>query len=670
MVREIAGLKHISEVVTRTNQLIEDYKSGKIRPILTFSDKLNNKSGGIFPADQIVIAARPGVGKCLAKNTIVIMSDGTYKKVQDVVVNDTIMGVNSKPIRVVSTTSGIDDMYLVKQNRALDYIVNSEHILSLCTTSDRIYSRNKSIKPKLIPGGKIINVSVKDYLKLSNRKKSRLKGYKIPVNFKSRKLSIDPYHLGMWLGDGNSAKLDITTMDKEIVKYIKTIANKYNLKLRKNTKPDNKASTYSFNSSNNKNKLLNLFRHENLLNNKHIPLKYIFNSRKNRLKLLAGLIDTDGSLSHNCYDITLKQKTIIDDICYICNSLGFRTYSTKRIVEVHKGDFRTYYRLTISGNDINDIPVKIKRKKITNLKNIVNKRRTGLTVKKIGKGRYYGFELEGEDKRFFLKDFTVTHNSAFSNILVRSMIDRNMTQKVIVIYWSFEMPDYQQIIRLYSSYIGKTVKDILSSKEPLDESLVANMLKYGTMLQHYEMYFRDIPVDTEKWVDTIYKVHEKYPNYTIINLVDHTRLIRRSSEGSEENKITNLMERGVEVKNKIGCVNIFLSQLNRNIENNGARGDMGSAAPVLGDIFGSDAVSQFATLVMILHRPELYGKDVYTYAGQTISTKNFLANHIVKQRDGWTGLLTYEHNLAHNQIWDMKFKTTDDESKQIQSSDK
>lgn len=71
----------------------------------------------------------------------------------------------------------------------------------------------------------------------------------------------------------------------------------------------------------------NYLRELNLLNNKHIPAIYMYNSKEIRLALLAGLIDSDGYYDHsNIYEITQKNKRLSDDILYLCRSLGFACY--------------------------------------------------------------------------------------------------------------------------------------------------------------------------------------------------------------------------------------------------------------------------------------------------------------------------------------------------------
>lgn len=83
------------------------------------------------PYKGMLLYQSMGTGKCHAKDTPIIMYDGTIKMVQDVKVGDLLMGDDSTPRRVLSLASGYDDMYDVIPIKGEKYTVNSEHILSL-----------------------------------------------------------------------------------------------------------------------------------------------------------------------------------------------------------------------------------------------------------------------------------------------------------------------------------------------------------------------------------------------------------------------------------------------------------------------------------------------------------------------------------------------------------
>ena len=143
-------------------------------------EALDRRTTGFNEGDLIIIAARPAMGKCLGRGTKVVMFDGTLKNVEDVKIGDKLMGDNSKPRNVLSTTSGREQMYWIRQNKGIDYRVNESHILSL--------KRSRTEGPH--KNGDVLNINVKEFLEKSPKFKSNYKGYKVSVEFENENLSV------------------------------------------------------------------------------------------------------------------------------------------------------------------------------------------------------------------------------------------------------------------------------------------------------------------------------------------------------------------------------------------------------------------------------------------------------------------------------------------------
>ena len=158
--------------------------------------------------------------------------------------------------------------------------------------------------------------------------------------------------------------------------------------------------------------LLNFFKDNNLLNNKHIPDTYKFNSRENRLKLLAGLIDSDGYLSNNVYEFTLKSEILVNNIIFLVRSLGFFTYKKevqKTCTNSVNGPVTgNYLRFHICGEGLEEIPVLLERKRAHERRSKKDACVNGLKIVSVGKREFYGFKLD-RIAHFLLGDFTVTH---------------------------------------------------------------------------------------------------------------------------------------------------------------------------------------------------------------------------------------------------------------------
>lgn len=425
--------------------------------------------------DSMLLFHQVGVGKCMKKDTPILMYDGSIKKVQDIIEGDLLKGDNSEPRKVLSLARGEDNMYDIIPIKGEKYTVNEEHILCLKASGFPILSdcrnnhlyniqwiennqfksksftykkeneEDKLIKQKkaeefhkTITNEQVMEISVKNYLKLSKYKQKILKGYRTGVDFSEKELPFDPYILGYWLGDGSSRDSVITTQQSTVLHYLSSSLPKDNLFLSK------RQSMYSYgitglSGKHGSNAFLNTLKEYNLVKNKHIPNIYKCNSRENRLKLLAGIIDSDGSYDRGMFEISqsIEHEPLMDDIIYLVRSLGFACYrQIKNTSWTYLGEKKKNkaYRIIISGKGLEEIPTLVPRKKASPRKQIKNPLVTGIKVKYIGRDNYYGFTLDG-NCRYILGDFTVTHNTCTSISIAEGFKEylANTNRKVYVL---------------------------------------------------------------------------------------------------------------------------------------------------------------------------------------------------------------------------------------------
>ena len=349
-----------------------------------------------------------GSGKCFAGGTKVIMFDGTLKKVEDIVVGDILMGPDSSPRRVLETHSGFGKLYKVNQTSGISYVVNDQHILTLKKSESSIKAGRYPDCPK------ICNISMPDYLEKSARWKSNFRGFKTDcIDFPSQEILIDPYFLGLWLGDGTARELRITNMDQEVFDYCKEFASRYGFEPTFNKKDGEKACDIGFPYRvNNVNPIWQNFLKYDLKNNKHIPQAYLSNSREVRLALLAGVLDSDGFTDGNCVSITQKNERLIREIKFLADSLGFRTKLHPKVAKCcNTGKLSDVWVLSISG-EAWKIPLKVERKKVKKEDARSNKdwHLSMVSVEENGTGEWFGFSVD-VDHLFLLEDCTVVHNS-------------------------------------------------------------------------------------------------------------------------------------------------------------------------------------------------------------------------------------------------------------------
>lgn len=437
---------------------VEQGRTGAFIGVDNGMPALSNYLYGTHRARYYLMGADSGVGKCLAKGTKVIMYDGTLKEVQDVCNGDLLLGPDSLPRVVSGTTKGKMMMYWVHQKRGMSYRVNEDHILSLQYAQNpkwittikpnqgqikkslrkRTYKATERYEPKLV------NISVKEYLCIPD--KSRYKGWRPDmVVFTERKRSaLDPYFMGLWLGDGTSAELAVTTVDPEVIHYLMQFAMTWDLKVKTRGTDVNSITYRLSGQQRGKNEAIKqLFGRYGLKNNKHIPADYMYGSIQDRLSLLAGLIDSDGhySKANNHIEITQKRKELAEQIAFVARSLGFYTTCKAKKATMKRSDGSVYvstvYRVGFCHST--SIPCKVGHKKAGII--VPPSQTTGITVVKDKVDEYYGFCVNG-DGLFLLEDFTVTHNTTLADFMfvLRSWAYcKAHNIKLHLFYYSFEI---------------------------------------------------------------------------------------------------------------------------------------------------------------------------------------------------------------------------------------
>ena len=379
--------------------------------------------------DTALCVMATGLGKCFAKDTPIMLYSGKIKPVQDIRTNDLLMGPDSTPRQVTSTCTGREEMYKITPVKGEPYVVNKSHILSLKITG-LSNSRKKVVTDangNKYASGEIANINVTTYLRSNRSFKHAAKGYRVAVEFESTIGDVfPPYILGLWLGDGHSYHPAITTKDPEIIEELDRFAKNNNQSFKKR-EPAGKAWTYHLTGFGkwDGNKLLHFLKIYGLLKHKHIPHEYKTGERVTRLEILAGLIDTDGSLNKDncCYDFINKNKTLSNDVVFIARSLGlFAAVKKCRKQCGNNKKWGDYYRVQISGNT-SIIPCRIKRKRANKRKQVKNVLVTGINVESVGEDDYYGFTLRGADRRFLLGDFTVAHNTVYFVHLMKHFME-------------------------------------------------------------------------------------------------------------------------------------------------------------------------------------------------------------------------------------------------------
>lgn len=261
---------------------------------------------------HLMIEVPPRHGKLCADSTPVYTPNG-WKTHGQLKVGDYVYHPNGKPVKVTH----------IKPKTNADWLVtfsNGEQIRTHEHHEWTVYNRSKH-KVETLETQKM-----KEDCYLENRCKYQLQNI-APLQNTDKQLTMDPYVLGAWLGDGTATKPCIT-YDKKDYAIIENIESRgYDISTTCFHKTTGVPTTYFSGTRWDKGRMTREIEALNLYNNKHIPDIYLKGSIEQRLELLAGLVDTDGHCDSNGrirYSTT--NEKIRDGVYQLALSLGFRPY--------------------------------------------------------------------------------------------------------------------------------------------------------------------------------------------------------------------------------------------------------------------------------------------------------------------------------------------------------
>lgn len=384
-----------------------------------------------LPIIDSIVNRQRGVAKmatgCHQIGQEILMYDGTIKQVQNVVEGDKLMGPDGMPRSVLHLIRGQGKMDRIVPIKGESFVVNTDHVLTLVRTQKQKYkiiSKTNQTARRL--AHRLIDIKVSDFKTKSKTFKHLYKLIRTGVDFpKQEKEQIEPYFIGLLLGDGvlSSGYVGMCGKHPKMLEECNRIAGKFGLSVSEYEYSD-KIPIYALISDGKSNPVKNLLVEHDIMgrtcDTKYIPDAYKLASKNDRLEILAGLIDSDGCLGNNVFDFISKSRRLAQDVVFICRSLGLAAYLMPCVKKSQRNTHGVYFRVCISG-DINIVPCRIPYKKGAIRKQKKNVLRTGFKLIPNGCGNFYGFTLD-KDGRYLLGDFTVTHNSGKTEVAIASAV--------------------------------------------------------------------------------------------------------------------------------------------------------------------------------------------------------------------------------------------------------
>ena len=368
--------------------------------------------------------------KALALDTLIPTPEG-IKQIQDISPGDQVYGANGNPINVIAESPIFDGRkcYRLTFSDGATVVCDAQHEW---LTTARIDQPNNNRKGPA-KGSKLgVNVQtrVRTTEEIYRTQKSVVRGdnnhsidVAAPVAGSYKKLPIDPYVFGVWLGDGANNTARIVTMDAEIVEECR---NREGISepQSKRGKASNYRLGHSFREGCPKSETVQArLRGLGVLNNKHIPNIYLESTIGQRMDLLAGLMDTDGACSKagqcNYYGIN---ERLVGDVHKLISGLGFKSTFTSKIAKLKSHDYSvecfTASFWAYKNRPVFKVRRKYKQQKPKPLKLARSSRRVITNVEKIESVPTKCLSVDSPDNLFLCTEQCIaTHNSTLSSAI-------------------------------------------------------------------------------------------------------------------------------------------------------------------------------------------------------------------------------------------------------------
>ena len=290
---------------------------------------------------KLIVQAPPQHGKALHECTPVLTTKG-WKCHKDLMPGDYVFGIDGKP-KAVQWNSGVYkcDVMSVDFADGFSMIAAKQHEWMIYADHDNKKGRVKEI------------VETQNIFSKRNRRSPYIPADAI-IESNQSELPINPYLLGVWLGDGNSYDKWVSCGDEDI-DHLRPFA-----KAIKKDKTAFRVHLYGLE--------MHDLRKLGVLMNKHIPIEYLLADTESRRELLRGLMDTDGYvIRRGTCEFCQKDGKLADDVFVLLRTLGYKPTRHKYIARLYGKDCGQKVRITFNP-DCTDKIFDIQRKQ-TRLEN-------------------------------------------------------------------------------------------------------------------------------------------------------------------------------------------------------------------------------------------------------------------------------------------------------------
>jgi replicative DNA helicase len=655
----------LRDVLTGTLEAIErlheDHR--EITGVPTGFPDLDRLTSGLQPANLIIVAARPAVGKALALDTPLPTPTG-WTTMADVAVGDQLLGADGRPTTVVAATDVLhgrpcyevefSDGTVVVADAQHQWLTETRAARKSAWAAARGYNRTRTQRM-------FASVRTTEEILATlhcNGAERRLNHAVVntrPLDLPAPELPLAPYALGVWLGDGHAAAARITTADPEIVVHLEAdglwvvpgSGLTYSLRLPQGPPvaerscvvcgrrfhprtsevrtcgrscggrarlasppqpppacPDcggpSSGLTRCQACRNHHGTVNGVLRTLGVLGNKHVPRTYLRASEAQRRSLLAGLLDTDGTVAPSgVVQFSVTSQRLAEDARELIVSLGYRCSLTTKSVRGRTAASSTAYTLTFSTADE---VFRLERKRLLH-KERRGPGRTGkrfiTAVRPVPSVPVRCVEVDSADHLYLAsRSMVPTHNSTMGLDVARHAAVRAGVPTVV---FSLEMSKTELVQRLMCAECTVDMQRLRTGR--MEESDWTRLTRSLGKLADAPLFIDDSPGTTMMEIRAKCRRLKQRHGLGLV-VVDYLQLMQPSKRFENRQQEVSEISRSLKLLAKeLDVPVIAISQLSRQTESRSDR------RPMLSDLRESGALEQDSDVVLFIYRDELYDPE-------------------------------------------------------------
>ena len=624
----------IGELMKGAIERIEENfaRGDTITGVATGYSDLDELLSGLQPSTLNIVGARPAMGKAISIDTPLPTPTG-WTTMGDVRPGDQLLdGVGSPCTVTYVTPIQLDrECFEVKFDDGSTVVADADHqwfaydLPAWKSMRERTYrafggyscnpARNPSLardqssrwrEPRVVTTRQMIDEGVRC---ASDARPNWYIPLTAALDLPEVDLPVDPYVLGCWLGDGCSAKAEMTIGVDDVPHFQHEFAMagyplRHLYSLQYSTAPIAGSGGWHYDGP--LRRLSRELRAAGLLGTtaKHIPSGYLRASAKQRLSLLQGLMDTDGHArpGTRLVELCLSNRQLIEQAHELVCSLGHKAHPIhERSIRLPDGRRTMAWRFTWSPRD----PVfRMDRKQqaLQPLSDVAHRsftRRAVVSINPVPSVPVRCITVDSPEHLYLAgRTMVPTHNTAFG-LGMATHIAKTTNRPVLV--FSLEMGHVELTQRILSSEAEVDSQKIRNGR--LSES---DWAKIGRAIGRLEvpLFLDDNPRVTVMEIRAKARRLKMQRGDLALIVIDYLQLM--SGGGQAENRQLEVSEISRNLKilaRELEVPIVALSQLSRNLE---ARSDK---RPMLSDLRESGALEQDSDVVMFLYRDEVYNKE-------------------------------------------------------------